>query len=115
MGAGAIGGGAGGYDANDDFEIVDEDDPRMHAAQSRIAASGGAGGGYGRQQYEYDDDEDVPQPRSRRENNQQRGGGGGRNDSKGRGAAQQSSRPKTGHKGSYNVDSSYYLDDPNYD
>ena len=25
-----------------------------------------------------------------------------------------SGRPKTGHRNTYNVDSSYYLDDPNY-
>ncbi len=102
----AMSAGMGYGDANDDFEIVDEDDPRMQA-QSR-----GAGyQNYARQQYGYDDEDDdeVAAPSRGRQNNQR--GGGGRNNSRGA----PSNRPKTGHKPSYNVDSSYYLDDPNYD
>ncbi len=109
-GMGMSAGGAG----YDDFEIVDEEDPRMQASQSRGAAGYQ---NYARQQYAYDDEDDeeeVAAP-SRGRQSSQRGGDGGGGGSQGRNKSRgaPSNRPKS-NKPSYNVDSSYYLDDPNY-
>lgn len=99
LGSGLGGGGAGDFDSgNDDFEIIDEDDPRMRAAQSRMMNKPGRGG-YGG----YDDDDEQIDTRGR-------GHSRGRAEPPPRG-----NRPKTGQRGGYNVDSSYYMDDPNYD
>ena len=109
------------YDGNDDFEIIDEDDPRI-LAQSKVRNlnSGSGYQNYARQQfndYGDDDDDTPPKPQARTRAKQQRGGEsrGGRSESRGRNGGGGQQRPKTGVKGSYNVDASYYLDDPNYD
>jgi hypothetical protein len=101
-------------DDDDDFEIMDEDDSRVQAAaehmdyarqnqnNQRGRNQRGAAGGGG----DYDDDE-IDYKFNSKQHRSSRSGNAA--------PPQAPQRPKTGHKSSYNVDSSYYLDDPNYD
>lgn len=98
-----------GNEGNEDMEFIDEDMNNPYEIQQRQRDNDYRHGGYG-----YEQDERVDRGRGGG------GGGGGYREPNGRYAGggrrddyNPNQRPKTGGKKSSNVDTSYYLDDPN--